>query len=186
MRLVVAFSGKGLLIGVKLLQVVRRLGVETHLVLDNYTEEEVSTDTGLSRLELSSLADYTYSNNDLTAPIASGSYPIDGMIITPCSLKRVSDLAQGYASDLIGRAADVTLKECRTLVLSINEAPLSLEDVRNLIILAEAGATIVPAIPLFYTGVEDVNRALDEIIGRILDRFNLQHSLYKPWGGKVG
>ncbi|MFN3621317.1 MAG: UbiX family flavin prenyltransferase [Nitrososphaerales archaeon] len=184
MKIVVALSGKGLLIGVKLLQALRRLGVETHVVLDDLSAEELYSETGLSMLEFSSLADHNYTNNDFTAPIASGSYQVEGMIIAPCSLKRVSDLAQGYSKDLIGRAADVTLKEGRTLIISLSESPLSKEDVSNLITLAEAGATILPAIPLFYTGVEDLNEAVEQIVGRMLDRFKLQHHLYKPWGVK--
>ncbi|MEM3386402.1 MAG: UbiX family flavin prenyltransferase [Nitrososphaerales archaeon] len=184
MKIVVALSGRGLLIGVKLLQALRRLSVETHVVLDDFSVEEVYSETGLSRLELSSLADHNYANNDFTAPIASGSYQVDGMIIAPCSLKRVSDLAQGYSKDLIGRAADVTLKEGRILIISLSETPLSKEDISNLIALAEAGATILPATPLFYTGVEDLNEAIGQIVGRMLDRFNLKHGLYKPWGVK--
>ncbi len=184
MKIVVALSGKGLLIGVKLLQILRSLGVETHAVFDDYSEEELSSETGLSRLELFSLADHIYRNNDFTAPIASGSYAVEGMIIAPCSLKRVSDLAQGYSKDLIGRAADVAIKEGRILILSLSETPLSKEDLINLITLAEAGATILPAVPLFYTGVEGLNEAVEQIIGRMLDRFGLQHRLYKPWGVK--
>jgi len=182
MKIIVASSGKGLLVGVRLLQILKKLGVETHLVLDDYSDEEISAETGLRRSDLLSLAQHIYSNRDFTAPIASGSYSVEGMIIAPCSLTRAADLAQGYADDLIGRAADVTLKEGRILIVSPTETPLSKYDVRNLIMLAEAGATILPIIPLFYTGVESLSEAIDQIIGRMLDRFKLSHNLYKPWG----
>jgi len=182
MEIVVALSGKGLLIGVRLLQALKKLGVKSHMVLDEYSDEEIFSETGLKKSEVLSLADHTYDNRDFTARIASGSYKVEGMIIAPCSLKRVADLAQGYAADLIGRAADVTLKEGRTLVISPTETPLSEDDIRNLITLAEAGATILPAIPLFYTGVEGLDEAIDQIVGRMLDRFNIIHNLYKPWG----
>ena len=182
MRIVVALSGKGLLIGVRLLQALKSLGVETHLVLDEYGDEEIFAETGLSKSDVLSLADHNYDNRDFTARIASGSYKVEGMIIAPCSLKRVAELAQGYAADLIGRAADVTLKEGRTLVITPTETPLSEDDIRNLIMLAEAGATILPATPLFYTGVEGLEEAIDQIVGRMLDRFKIPHNLYKPWG----
>jgi len=182
MRIVVALSGKGLLIGVRLLQALKSLGVETHLVLDEYGDEEIFAETGLSKSDVLSLADHNYDNRDFTARIASGSYKVEGMIIAPCSLKRVAELAQGYAADLIGRAADVTLKEGRTLVITTTETPLSEDDIRNLIVLAEAGATILPATPLFYTGVEGLEEAIDQIVGRMLDRFKIPHNLYKPWG----
>lgn len=182
MKIVVALSGKGLLIGVRLLQALKKLGVESHLVLDEYSDEEILAETGLSRSDVLSLADHTYSNSDLTARVASGSYSVEGMVIAPCSLKRVADLAQGYAADLIGRAADVTLKEGRPLIISPTETPLSEDDIRNFITLAEAGARIIPATPLFYTGVEDLNEAIDQLIGRMLDRFKIRHNLYKPWG----
>jgi 4-hydroxy-3-polyprenylbenzoate decarboxylase len=187
MKIVVALSGKGLLIGVKLLKALKNLGVENHLVLDDYSDDEILAETGLSKPDILSLADHVYDNRDFTARIASGSYKVEGMIIAPCSLKRVADLAQGYAADLIGRAADVTLKEGRPLVISPTEIPLSEDDIRNLIVLAEAGATILPATPLFYTGVESLDEAIDQIVGRMLDRFGITHNLYKPWGmSRVG
>jgi|YelNatPaOPRAMG01_1025707.scaffolds.fasta_scaffold14929_5 4-hydroxy-3-polyprenylbenzoate decarboxylase len=182
MEIVVALSGKGLLIGIRLLKALKSLGVKSHLVLDEYSEDEIFAETGLRRSAVLALADHTYDNRDFTARIASGSYKVEGMVIAPCSLKRVADLAQGYASDLIGRAADVTLKEGRDLVISPTETPLSEGDIRNLITLAEAGATILPATPLFYTGVEDLNEAIDQLVGRMLDRFKITHNLYKPWG----
>ena len=182
MKIVVAFSGKGLLIGVTLLKALKKLGVETHLVLDDYSDEEVIAETGLNRLDIISLADSNYNDRDFTAPIASGSYFVDGVIIVPCSLSRVADLAQGYAADLIGRVADVALKEGRTLIISPTETPLSEVDIRNLLTLAEAGAVILPPTPLFYTGVKSLNEALQQIVGRMLDRFKLPHNLYKPWG----
>ncbi len=181
-RIVTALSGRGLLLGVRLLQALKTLGVETHLVLDTCTDEEVSKETGLSRGQVCSLAARVHDNRDLAAPIASGSYPTDGMIIAPCSLNRIIDLAQGFSEDLIGRAADVTLKEGRTLVISPTETPLSEQYIRSLLLLAEAGARIVPAIPTFYTSVEGLNENIDQIAGRILDRFALKHRLYKPWG----
>ena len=182
MKVVVALSGKGLLIGVRLLQALKSLGVESHLVLDEYSDDEIFVETGLSRSEILTLADYTYDNRDFAARIASGSYKVEGMIIAPCSLKRVADLAQGYSADLIGRAADVTLKEGRPLVITPTETPLSEDDIRNFIALVEAGATILPATPLFYTGVEGLDEAIDQIVGRMLDRFKITHNLYKPWG----
>ena len=182
MEIVVALSGKGLLIGIRLLKALKSLGVESHLVLDDYSDEEIFAETGLRKLDVLALADHTYDNRDFTARIASGSYKVEGMILAPCSLKRVAYLAQGYTSDLIGRAADVTLKEGRILVISTTETPLSEDDIRNLITLAEAGATILPATPLFYTGVEGLEEAVDQLVGRMLDRFKITHSLYKPWG----
>jgi len=179
LRLVVALSGNNTNIGLKLLTTLHFLGVETHLIIDK--DNLTAPDSARIEEKTRELKIISHLNSDLTAPIASGSYQFGGMIVVFCSKQRLRLLAQGYSNDLIGRVADVILKENRVLVLSISEELLLEEDLRNLLILSKAGVKIVPLLPIFYDFLMDMDQSLNQIIGRIMDRFGLEHNLYKPW-----
>ena len=179
LRLVVALSGNNTNIGLKLLMALNFLGVETHLIIDK--DNLTAPDSARIEEKTRELKIISHLNSNLTAPIASGSYQFGGMIVVSCSKQRLRLLAQGYSNDLIGRVADVVLKENRVLVLSISEELLLEEDLRNLLILSKAGVKIVPLLPIFYDFLMDMDQSLNQIIGRIMDRFGLEHNLYKPW-----
>jgi len=183
-RLVIAITGcSGVVYGVRLLEVCRQLGIETDLVVSAAAELLLKLELGKSADELRKLATRSYSPDDLTAPIASGSVRTDGMVIAPCSMKTLGAVASGVADNLIARAADVTLKEGRPLVLVPRETPLNLIHIENMARLKRAGATILPAMPAFYNKPKTVSELIDFIVGRVLDILGVEHQLYKRWQG---
>jgi 4-hydroxy-3-polyprenylbenzoate decarboxylase len=184
MYLVVAITGSsGVIYGARLLEACRKLGIETDLIISKAAEILLELELGKNAGELQKLATRSYSPDDLTAPIASGSHRVDGMVIAPCSMKTLGAIASGVASDLISRAADVTLKQGRTLVLVPRETPLNLVHLENMVKLKRAGATIIPAAPAFYYKPEKISDLIDFIVGRILEMFGVEHGLYRRWEG---
>lgn len=184
MRLVLAITGSsGVVYGVRLLEACKKLGIETDLVISKAAEILLELELGKKPGELQNLATRSYPPDDLTAPIASGSYRVDGMVIAPCSMKTLGAVANGFASDLISRAADVMLKQGRPLVLVPRETPLNLIHLENMVKLKRAGATIVPAAPAFYHKPEKISDLVDFIVGRILEMFGVEHGLYRRWEG---
>ena len=182
--MVIAITGcSGVVYGVRLLEVCRQLGIETDLVVSAAAELLLKLELGKSADELRKLATRSYSPDDLTAPIASGSVRTDGMVIAPCSMKTLGAVASGVADNLIARAADVTLKEGRPLVLVPRETPLNLIHIENMARLKRAGATILPAMPAFYNKPKTVSELIDFIVGRVLDILGVEHQLYKRWQG---
>ena len=183
-RFVVAISGaSGAIYGVRLLRALQEAKAEVHLTISPAAEINLKLETGMHANELSKLATHTYSADDLSAPIASGSFLVDGMVIAPCSSKTLAAIANGYADNLISRAADVNLKERRTLVLVPRETPLNQIHLKNMLTLARAGAVILPASPGFYHAPKTIDDLVDHVVGKILDTLQIEHELFKRWNG---
>ncbi|MBV7275699.1 UbiX family flavin prenyltransferase [Clostridium sp. PL3] len=183
-RLVIGMSGaSGAPLGIELLKIVREHPEwETHLVISKGAEETIIQETAYEPREVMNLADKAYSIKDIGASIASGTFKTEGMIIVPCSMKTVAGIVCGYSDNLLLRAADVTIKERRNLVIVARECPLSTIHLRNMLSLSELGATIMPPMITYYnkpTSMEDLNR---HIIGKILDRFGIQVNGFRRWG----
>ena len=185
MRLIVAITGAtGAVFGVRLLEHLRAMPeVETHLVLSRWARTTVELETGYSVREVGALADAVYAPDDQGAAISSGSFRTDGMVIAPCSMKTLAGIRAGYADGLVGRAADVVLKERRPLVLVPRETPLSEVHLENMLALARQGVRIVPPMPAFYHRPSTVDEIVDHITVRVLDQFNLSVPGAKHWQG---
>jgi flavin prenyltransferase len=183
-RLIVGISGAtGIVIGVRLLEVLRRLKVETHLVVSSAGEMTRDYETELSCAALRNLATHTHKISNIGASIASGSFRTMGMVIAPCSARTVADIAYGTTSNLLTRAADVVLKERRRLVLLMRESPLSLVHLRAMVAATEAGAIVMPPVPAFYPRPQSIEDIVDHIVGRALDLFDLDAGLVSRWEG---
>jgi len=185
-RLVVGVSGaSGVVYGIRVLDACRELGVETHLVVSRAAQLTLAQETGLSPAELAAKADVTYRIGDVGAAIASGSVRTLGMIIAPCSVRTMSEIATGVTSSLLTRAADVTLKERRPLVLMVRETPLHLGHLRTMVRLAEMGAVLAPPLPAFYAKPASIAEMVDQSVGRCLDLFGLDWGAVKRWDGRI-
>lgn len=187
-RLVIGMSGaSGAVLGVRLLEVLAGTDtVETHLVVSPAARITISDETDLSLKEIESLADVVYKSQDVGAAIASGSFHTDGMVVIPCSIKTLSAVANCYAGDLLSRAADVTLKEGRPLLLVVRETPLHLGHLRLMVQAAEMGAVIFPPVPAFYARLSSVDEMVDNTVGRVLARLGIDNRLYTKWQGLGG
>lgn len=184
MRLVVGITGAtGAVIGVRLLTALRGLGVETHLVLSRWGRATLEMETDMTAADVGGLADHVHGHGDHSAPIASGSFRTDGMIIAPCSMKTLAAIRTGYGEGLIPRAADVTLKERRRLVLVPRELPLSEIHLENMLALTRMGAVMAPPVPAFYNRPETIDDLLTHICARILDQFGLDLPEAARWTG---
>jgi phenylacrylic acid decarboxylase len=183
-RIVVAMTGAtGAILGIKLLTVLRRLNIETHLIMSQWAETTIRYETDYLPSNVRALSDYSYSNRDQAAPISSGSFHADGMIVLPCSVKTPAAISTGYCDDLISRAADVMLKERRRLVFAVRETPLSAIHLRNLLEVTNAGAVICPSMPAFYIRPNSIEDICDQMIGRLLDNFKLETGDFQRWNG---
>ncbi len=185
MRLIVGMTGAtGAVFGVRLLEVLREIdGVETHLIISKWARTTLKLETGRSASEIMDLADRVHGPGEQAAPISSGSFRTDGMIIAPCSMKTVAGIRTGYADGLVGRAADVVLKERRKLVLVARETPLSDIHLENLLALSRMGAIVMPPVPAFYNHPESVEDIVDHIVMRVLDQFDLPAEGARRWTG---
>ena len=185
MRLIVAMTGAtGAPIGVRLLEVLRdQAEVSTHLVMSRWARSTLELETPYSMREVAKLADVVHAAGDQGASISSGSFRTDGMVIVPCSMKTLAGIRAGYADGLIGRAADVCLKERRRLVLVPRETPLSEVHLDNMLALARMGVTILPPVPAFYTQPASLADVVDHLVARILDQFGLPGPPVKRWEG---
>jgi len=182
-RLVVGISGaSGVVYGVRTLDACRELGVESHLVVSKSAVLTLQQETGQSLAELNARADVVHRVSDIGAAVASGSFRTLGMVIAPCSVRTMSEIASGVTSSLLTRAADVTLKERRTLVLMVRETPLHLGHLRTMTKLAEMGAVIAPPLPAFYAKPATIAEMVDQSVGRALDLFDLSWRPVKRWG----
>lgn len=182
-RLVIGISGaSGVIYGVRLLQIARDLPVETHLVMTRAAEITLAHETDLKVVQVQDLADHAHAVADLAAPISSGSFRTLGMIVAPCSVRSMSEIASGVTSTLLTRAADVTLKERRPLVLMVRETPLHLGHLRTMTALAEMGAVIAPPVPAFYARPDNLEAMIDHSLSRALDLFGLDTGRLKRWG----
>ena len=181
-RLVVGITGAtGIIYGVRALQVLRALGIETHLVVSRAGEMTRRHESSLDRDALHALADHVHPVNDVGASIASGSFRTMGMLIAPCSVRTLAEVASGVTTTLLTRAADVVLKERRPLVLMVREAPLHAGHLRNMLAAAELGAIIHPPVPAFYTHPKTIDDIVDQTIGRALDSFGLEMPNLPRW-----
>jgi 4-hydroxy-3-polyprenylbenzoate decarboxylase len=183
-RLVVGITGaSGAIYGVRLLERLRELPVETHLIATRWARVTIEHETPYSFAEVKELADVCYGENDQAAAVSSGSFLTGGMVIAPCSTKTLSAIALGFSYNLVCRAADVVLKERRRLVLAVRETPLSSIHLRNMLSLSEMGATILPPTPAFYHRPEQISDIVDHTVLRILDQFDFALESQSRWGG---
>ena len=182
-RLVIGVSGaSGVIYAIRLLKkLAERKDIETYLITSKAVEKIILEETNITLQDLTNLVTASYSENDLDAPLNSGSFLTDGMIIVPCSLKTLAAIALGLSNNVTARAAEVTLKEKRPLILVPRETPLSVAALRNMYRASLNGATILPAMPAFYHKPKDINGLVDYIIGKIFDQLKLRHNLYKRW-----
>ena len=186
-RLVVGISGaSGVIYGVRLLQMLKTLPVETHLVMTRTAEVTLAHETSFKVAEVQGLADKAHRIDDLAAAISSGSFRTSGMIVAPCSMRSLGEVANGISSNLLTRAADVVLKERRRLVLLTRETPLHAIHLRNMTRLAEAGAVIAPPVPAFYNRPQTLSDVIDHTLGRVLDLFDLDTGTVKRWHSPAG
>jgi len=186
-RLVVGVSGaSGAAYGLRVLDACRDLGVESHLIFSRAAALTLAQETDLSVADVQARADVVHKVADVGASVASGSFPTLGMIVAPCSVRTMSEIATGVTSSLLSRAADVTLKERRPLVLMVRETPLHLGHLRTMVRLAEMGAVIAPPMPAFYARPASLEEMVDQSVGRALDLFGLSWKPVKRWGQDVG
>jgi 4-hydroxy-3-polyprenylbenzoate decarboxylase len=184
---VVGISGaSGVAYGLRTLDACRDLGVETHLILSRAAGLTIAQETGQTIADVQARADVNYKVGDVGAAVASGSFRTLGMIIAPCSVRTMSEIASGVTSSLLTRAADVTLKERRNLVLMVRETPLHLGHLRTMVQLAEMGAVIAPPLPAFYAKPASLDEMVDQSVGRALDLFGLSWAPVRRWGEDVG
>ena len=182
-RLIVGISGaSGVIYGVRLLELLRPLPVETHLVMSRAAEATLAAETDLKPAAVRALADVVHAIGDIAAPISSGSFKTVGMIVAPCSVRSMAEIAQGVTSTLLSRAADVVLKERRRLVLMVRETPLHTGHLRTMTALSEMGAIIAPPVPAFYARPQTLSEMIDQTLGRILDLFGLDSGTVRRWG----
>ena len=182
-RLIVGISGaSGVIFGARLLTLLKDLPVETHLVVSRSAEMTLALETDLKPADLRARADVVHAVGDLAAPISSGSFRTLGMIIAPCSIRSMSEIATGVTTTLLTRAADVVLKEHRRLVLAVRETPLHTGHLRTMTALSEMGAVIAPPVPALYAKPRSIEEMIDHSLGRLLDLFGLDSGTVHRWG----
>ena len=186
-RVVVGITGaSGVIYGVRLIEALNRLGVETHLIISRTAEKILKYEVGLGVKDLEGYVKQVYSEDQLDAPVASGSFKFKAMAIAPCSTKTLAAIAHGLSINLITRAAEVALKERRRLILLIREAPYSLVHIRNMELATLAGAIIMPASPPFYGRPRTIDDLVNAVVGRVLELMGIENRLYPVWGGSSG
>jgi len=182
--LVVGITGaSGVIYGIRFLEVVKEFGIETYAVVSPAAYETIVIETDYRKDVVDRLATKVFGFRDIAAPISSGSFKTDGMVVIPCSMKTLAGIAHGYEDNLLIRSAMVTLKERRKLVLVIRETPLNRIHIRNMLLADAAGAIILPASPGFYHKPKTIQDLVDHIVGKVLDIFTIEHSLYERWRG---
>ncbi len=185
MKLVVGISGAtGSIYGIRLLEVLQEKGVETHLVISRSAEKTILMETNYSIEKVRSMATFNYKIEDIGASIASGSFPVDGMVLIPCSIKTLSALANSYNDNLLVRAADVNLKERRKVVIVARETPLHIGHLRLMEQVTEMGGMLLPPMPAFYHKPRTVSDIIDQTVGKVLDQFGYDAGLFERWGSK--
>ena len=183
-RIVVGISGaSGAIYGVRALAMLRAANVESHLVASRSAQITLADELGMTLADVRALADVHYPNADIGAAIASGSFRTDGMIVAPCSIKTLSEIATGVTSSLLSRAADVMLKERRRLVLMVRETPLHAGHIRSLGAVTDAGAIVYPPVPAFYAKPASLEQMVDQTLGRVLDLFDVDTDAVRRWQG---
>ncbi|MES2184600.1 MAG: UbiX family flavin prenyltransferase [Pseudomonadota bacterium] len=181
-RLIIALSGaSGVVMGVRMLQLLREAGIETHLVMSRSAQVTLACETDWKVHDVQALAHAHYRQDDIAAAISSGSFRTEGMVVVPCSMRTLAEVATGVTSSLLTRAADVTLKERRRLVLMVRETPLHLGHLRNMAAVTEIGAIVYPPVPAFYSKPQTIEELIDHSIGRALDLFGIDLPGLKRW-----
>ncbi len=168
--------------GPRLLAALRLAGVESHLILSGAARVTLSHEEGVAPDTVEALADHVHAPTDMAAPVSSGSFPVRGMVVAPCSVRSMSEIASGVTSTLLARAADVTLKERRPLILMVRETPLHAGHLRTLLALSEMGAIIAPPVPAFYGHPTTLDQVVDHSVGRVLDLLGIANTLATRWG----
>ena len=181
-KIVIGFSGaSGIIYGIRLLEVLHSINIQTFLIVSEWAKKNIEIETDKTLEYVKSLSSINYDNFKLDASVSSGSFLHDGMVIVPCSMKSLSSIANGYDDTLISRAASVTLKESRKLILVPRETPLSRIHLENMIKLQDAGAIILPAMPGFYHKPSSIDEIVDHLVGKILDQLKIKHDLFRRW-----
>lgn len=184
-RLIVGISGaSGAIYGVRLLELLKDSDIETHLVMSRAAQMTLAAETRFKVADVEALADIVHSNQDVGAACSSGSFQNLGMVVAPCSIKTMAEIATGVTANLISRAADVALKERRRVVLMLRETPLHLGHIRSMAAATEAGAIVYPPVPAFYTQPKSLEDMIDHTLGRVLDLFGIDLGLVRRWSGE--
>ena len=185
MRLIIGITGStGVIYGIRMLEVLKNAGVETHLIMSEWAEKCTSMETKHNVEYVKSLATTISDEKNMAASISSGTHKTDGMIVIPCSMKSLSSIANGYDETLVARAAGVTLKESRKLILVARETPLTAINLENMLKLAQLGVIIMPPVTEFYTNPTSIDAMIDYIVGKCLDQFDIEHDLFTRWGSQ--
>jgi len=183
LKLIVAITGStGVIYGVRLLQVLKEKNIQTHLIITEWAKKCLAMETDFKFDEIKSLGTTVSDEKNMAASVSSGTHKIDGMFVIPCSMKTLSSIANGYDETLVARAAGVTLKESRKLILVTRETPLTAINLENMLKLARLGVVILPPVPGFYTRPKTIDEVVDHTVGKCLDQFDIEHNLYKRWG----
>ncbi len=182
-RLIVGITGAtGVIYGIRILDLLKDTEYETYLIISEAAKLGISLETTYTIKEVESMASHKYENTDISAPLASGSFKTDGMIVAPCTIKSLSSIANSYTTNLLVRAADVTIKEKRKLTLMVRETPLHKGHLRLMSMAADIGAHILPPVPSFYNHPKSIQDIIDQTIGKIFDYMDIPHSLFRRWG----
>jgi 4-hydroxy-3-polyprenylbenzoate decarboxylase len=182
-RIVIGISGaSGVIYGIKMLSLLQEKDFQTHLIISESGRQNIEIETSYKADDVSAMADYTYDNKDVGAALASGSYLTEGMVVVPCTIKTLSGIANSYTNNLLVRAADVTLKEKRKLVIVVRETPLHVGHLNLMMKAANMGAHILPPIPSFYHQPKDIDDIIHQTIGKIFDYLGIEHNLFTRWG----
>ncbi len=185
MNIIIAISGAtGVIYGIRLLEILNKTEHKTHLIISPWGEKIIELETDYSVSQIKSLTNYNYNYNNIMASLTSGSHTIDGMVVVPCSMKTLSAIAHGYADNLITRAADVTLKERRKLIIVPRETPLHSIHLENMTILTRLGGIILPPMPAFYHKPKSIDDVVIQTVGKILDQLNIKNKLFDRWQGE--
>ncbi len=183
MKLIIGITGStGVIYGIRLLETLKKLNVETHLIMSEWATKCLGMETDYSPDQVKSLANTVSDEHNMAASISSGTHKVDGMIVAPCSMKTLSSIANGYDETLVARSAAVTIKEGRKLVLMVRETPLSAINLENMLKLARLGIVILPPVTEFYTKPKSIDDIVNHGVGKCLDQFDLEHDLYPRWG----
>lgn len=186
MRLIVGISGStGVIYGIRLLEELKKLDVDTHLILTDWASKCILMETSYTIDHVKSLATSVSDDKNMASSVSSGTHKVNGMIVAPCSMKTLSAIANGYDETLVARAAGVTIKESRKLVLMVRETPLSAIHLENMLKLARIGVVILPPVTEFYTKPKTIDDIVNHGIGKCLDQFDLDHNLYTRWGDQL-
>ena len=172
----------GVIYGIRMLETLKKLGVDTHLIMSEWAQKCVSMETDFTVDQVKSMATSVSDEKNMASSVSSGTHKIDGMVVIPCSMKTLSAIANGYDDTLIARAAGVTIKESRKLILMVRETPLSAIHLENMLKLARLGIVILPPVTEFYTKPKSLDDIINHGVGKCLDQFDLEHNLYSRWG----